>query len=129
MTKVFCFISLFSFFSKKAFCFFSPFFQFVPNSLSKKTNLAKGDVWNASDSHKNFCLNRCVMKHYAISNGHIGDGYREIQEIGASEHCSLAIFTDFGRVVRVHNYIPNGTTGPHWWFSDPINMHSKQEAD
>jgi hypothetical protein len=28
-------------------------------------------------------LNRCVMKHYAISNGHIGAGYREIQEIGA----------------------------------------------
>jgi hypothetical protein len=68
--------------SSKVFCFFSPFFQFVPNSLSKKTKLVKGDLLNASDSHKNFFLNRCVMKYYAISNGHIGDGYREIQEIG-----------------------------------------------
>jgi hypothetical protein len=37
---------------------------------------------NASDSHENFFLNRCVMKYYAISNGHIGTGHREIQEIG-----------------------------------------------
>jgi hypothetical protein len=63
--------------------FFSLSFPVFPNSLLKKTKLAKGDLLNASDSHENFFLNRCVMKYYAISNGHIGDGYREIQEIGA----------------------------------------------
>jgi hypothetical protein len=35
------------------------------------------------DSHENFFSNRFVIKYYAISHGHIGDGHREIQEIGA----------------------------------------------
>jgi hypothetical protein len=67
--------------SRKLFVFF-PFFSVCTNSLFKKEKLAKSILLNASDSHKNFFLNRCVMKHYAISNGHIGDGHREIHEIG-----------------------------------------------
>jgi hypothetical protein len=59
----------------KAFCFFA-FFQFVPNSLFQRTKLEKGNLLSASDSHENFFLNRCVMKYYAISHGHIGDGHR-----------------------------------------------------
>jgi len=35
------------------------------------------------ENHENFFLNRCVIKYYAISQGHIGAGYREIQETGA----------------------------------------------
>jgi hypothetical protein len=33
-------------------------------------------------NHVNFFLKRCVIKYYVISHGHIGDGYREIQETG-----------------------------------------------
>ncbi len=68
--------------AQKFFVFFTFLFR-VPISLLKKTKLVKGDLLNASDSQENFFLNRCVMKHYAISNGHIGTAYREIQEIGA----------------------------------------------
>ena len=49
----------------------------------KKEKLAKKDLFDDSDSHENFFLNRCAIKHYAIFSGHIGDGHREIQEIGA----------------------------------------------
>jgi hypothetical protein len=62
--------------------FFSISFQFVPNSHFKKEKLAKSHLLNASDSHENFFLNRGDIKYYAIFSGHIGDGYREIQEIG-----------------------------------------------
>ena len=71
------------FYTRKSFLFFSLSFQFVPNSLFKKEKLAKSILLDASDTHENFFLNRCDMKYYAISNGHIGDGYREIEEIGA----------------------------------------------
>ncbi len=33
-------------------------------------------------AHKNFFLNRSVINTYEIFSGHIGDGYREIQETG-----------------------------------------------
>jgi hypothetical protein len=69
--------------TRKNFLFFSLSFQFVPNSLFKKEKLAKSDLFDASDSHENFFLNRCAIKQYAIFSGHIGAGYREIQEIGA----------------------------------------------
>ena len=67
---------------KNLFVFFT-FFQFVPNSLFKKEKLAKSILLNASDDLENSFLNRCVIKYCAISHGHIGSGYREIQEIGA----------------------------------------------
>ena len=62
------------------FLFFSLSFQFVPNSLFKKEKLVKSDCLNVFENNENFILNRCVIKYYAISNGHIGDGHREIQE-------------------------------------------------
>ena len=68
---------------RKSFCFFRFLFQFVPNSLFKKEKLAKSILLDASDTHENFFLNRCGIKYYAIFSGHIGAGYREIQEIGA----------------------------------------------
>jgi hypothetical protein len=43
----------------------------------------KSDLFDASDYHENFFLNRCAIKQYGIFSGHIGAGYREIQEIGA----------------------------------------------
>jgi hypothetical protein len=67
----------------ESFLFFSLSFQFVPNSLFKKEKLTKSILLNASDGHENFFLNRCGIKYYAIFSGHIGDGHREIQEIGA----------------------------------------------
>ena len=67
----------------ESFLFFPLSFQFVPNSLFKKEKLAKSILLNASDGHENFFLNRCGIKYYAIFRGHIGDGYREIQETGA----------------------------------------------
>jgi len=67
----------------ESFLFFPLSFQFVPNSLFKKEKLAKGILLNASDGHENFFLNRCGIKYYTIFRGHIGDGHREIQEIGA----------------------------------------------
>jgi hypothetical protein len=69
--------------TRKNFLFFSLSFQFVPNSLFKKEKLAKSDLFDASDSHENFFLNRCGIKYCAIFSGHIGGGYREIQEIGS----------------------------------------------
>jgi hypothetical protein len=68
--------------SRKLFVFF-PFFSIVPNSLFKKKKLAKRILLSASDCHENFFLNRCGIKYYTIFRGHIGDGHREIQEIGA----------------------------------------------
>ena len=67
--------------AQKSFCFLT-FFQFAPNSLFKKEKLTKSILLNASDALENFFLNRCAIKYCAISHGHIGDGYREIQEIG-----------------------------------------------
>jgi hypothetical protein len=62
--------------------FFSLSFQFVPNSLFKKEKLVKSILLDISEAHENFFLNRCAIKYYAISHGHIGDGYQEIQEPG-----------------------------------------------
>jgi hypothetical protein len=57
--------------------------SFVPNTFQVgKVNLAKSILLNSFQNHENFFLNRCVIKYYAISHGHIGPGYREIQEIG-----------------------------------------------
>jgi hypothetical protein len=63
--------------------FFSLSFLFVPNSLFKKEKLAKSSLLNVSENYENVFLNRCGIKYYTILNGHIGDVYREIQEIGA----------------------------------------------
>ncbi len=76
-------LSVWPFLHAKSFLFFSLSFQFVPNSLFKKEKLAKNVCLNTSENHKIFFLNRCVIKYYAISNGHMGVEYREIQEIGA----------------------------------------------
>jgi hypothetical protein len=64
------------------FLFFFLSFLFVPNSLFKKETLAKSSLLNTSENHENSFLNRCGIKHDAIFSGHIGAGYREIQEIG-----------------------------------------------
>ncbi len=37
--------------------------------------MKKSNLLNVSERMK-----RCVIKYYVISHGHIGDGYREIQE-------------------------------------------------
>ena len=56
---------------------------FFPLSFSfYQEKLAKSILLNASDDHENSFLNRCAIKYCAISHGHIGDGYREIQETG-----------------------------------------------
>ncbi len=62
---------------------FPPFFSVCTKFTLKKEKLAKSILLNASDAHENFFLNRCGIKYYAIFSGHIGDGYREIQETGA----------------------------------------------
>jgi len=67
----------------ESFLFFSLSFQFVPNSLFKKEKLAKSILSSVSDGHENFFLNRCGIQYDAIFRGHIGAGYREIQETGA----------------------------------------------
>jgi hypothetical protein len=76
-------LSVWPFLQPKNLFVFSTFFQFVPISLFKKEKLAKSDLFDSSDSHENFVLNRCAIKQYPIFSGHIGDGYREIQENGA----------------------------------------------
>jgi hypothetical protein len=75
----------------KSFLFFSLSFQFVPNSLFKKEKLAKSSLLNASKNHENNFLNRCGIKYYAIFSGHIGAGYREIQEIGSHRRGLLTL--------------------------------------
>jgi hypothetical protein len=57
-------------------------FKNTDSLLFKKEKMSKSKLLNASKEPRKFFLNRCVIKHYAISHGHIGDGYREIQEIG-----------------------------------------------
>ena len=68
--------------SRKLFVFFR-FFSICTKFTFQKRKLAKSILLNASDGHENFFLNRCGIKYYAIFSGHIGDGYREIQETGA----------------------------------------------
>jgi len=66
----------------KAFCFFHFLFSLYQIHF-KKEKLSKRNLLNASEASEKFFLNRSVINTYEIFNGHIGGGYREIQETGA----------------------------------------------
>jgi hypothetical protein len=83
----------------KAF-FFSRFFSSTKFTFQKE-KLAKSSFLNASENHENFFFNRCVIKYYAISHGHIGDGYREIQEIGTHRRILQTLVGAVGSAMNV----------------------------
>ncbi len=81
--------------------------------------------------------NRSVVNTYTIFNGHIGAGYREIQEVGVhrrdlqtlsgvvgSRNTSKDILSTSTRTGQ--GFEPNSTIGPDWRFSDPLSIMNRE---
>jgi hypothetical protein len=73
----------------KNILFFSLSFSLYQIHFSEE-KLVKSNL--ASDTLESSFLNRCVIKYYTIFSGHIGVGYREIQETGG-HRWNLRTFT------------------------------------